>query len=72
MSKMSQHAAALDEQVSSFDLQEAQANTKDAYEFLEKLEASTWCKGTQDKIQAYLRSVGYWPPVAGEQPPAEL
>lgn len=45
------------------DLEEAKAFTKSAYEFLEKLEAKTWCKATQTSIQNYLREVGYWPEV---------
>jgi hypothetical protein len=61
MSKMSQAAAALDEEVGIADLQKAQASTKDAYEFLERLEAHTWCRKTQGEIQAYLRAVNYWP-----------
>lgn len=43
------------------DLLESKATIKDAYEFLEKLEAQTWCKKTQEEIRAYLRMVGYWP-----------
>lgn len=61
MSKMSQAAAALDEQVGMKDLIEAKASTTDAYEFLEKLEANSWCRKTQSEIQAYLRAVNYWP-----------
>lgn len=72
MSKMSQVAAAIDETVGLADLQEAKAHTKEAYEFLEKLEATTWCKGTQAKIQSYLRAVGYWPPAVDADSPAEL
>lgn len=72
MSKMSQHAAAIDESMSIADVQAVQAEIKDAYEFLEKLEATTWCKGTQAKIQGYLRSVGYWPPAVDADSPAQL
>lgn len=57
---MSQKAAEAAEN-SHFDLDEARAFTKEAYEFMEKLEAHTWCRRTQSEIQAFLRSVGHWP-----------
>ena len=57
MSKMSQLAVETVEN----DLIESKASIKDAYEFLEKLEAQSWCKKTQEEIRAYLRMVGHWP-----------
>lgn len=60
MSKMSQAAAKAAED-SHLDLEEKKALNKEAYEFMERLEAHTWCRKTQMEIQDFLRKVGYWP-----------
>lgn len=51
-----------------------ETDVKAVYEFLEILEAHTWCRKTQMEIQDYLRKVGYWPAKEDkkEEEPVEL
>lgn len=54
------------------ELRKAKAQTEQAYEFLEILEAKTWCKTTQMDIQDFLRKTGHWPELQKTQEEAVL